>query len=59
MKVEKPDPPIVGKVTHCTIELSWLHVKEKLASDGESVAGYRYILQECEKNKKEWINVYS
>lgn len=51
----KPDPPVVGKVTHHSIELFWTHIKEKV---GPSVR-VRYALQEAEKNKHEWGNVYS
>lgn len=55
MAIEKPDPPVVGKVTHHSIELNWNHVKEKLPTNHR----YKYVLQECDKSKKEWGNVYS
>lgn len=56
MKLEKPDPPVVLKVTHFSIELSWDHVKVKL-SQGERV---KYTLQEFVNTpKREWTTVYS
>ena len=45
----------MGKVTHHSIELIWNHVKEKL----DSTKRYRYTLQEADKNKQGWGNVYS
>lgn len=54
--LEKPDPPIVGKVTHSTIELNWVHVKERL----EPNQRYKYSLQELSNtNKREWGTIYS
>jgi hypothetical protein len=53
--LEKPDPPVVGKVTHHSIELTWTHVKEKLPSNQR----FKYTLQEADSKKKEWGNVYS
>ena len=55
MPLERPDPPEVGKVTHHTIELKWDHVKLTLPSGQR----YKYVLQESDKAKKEWGNVYS
>lgn len=56
MPIERPDPPIIGRVTHSTIEIFWNHVKDKLP-DGKR---YRFTLQElCENLKQEWGTVYS
>ena len=55
MPLERPDPPEVGKVTHHTIELKWDHVKLALPPGQR----YKYVLQESDKGKKEWGNVYS
>jgi hypothetical protein len=55
MTLEKPDPPVVGKVTHHNIELTWSHVKEKLPAGQR----FKYVLQGSDKNKKEWENVYT
>lgn len=56
MILEKPDPPVVGKVTHVTIELNWNHVKSKLTPNKR----YRYSIQElCNNLKREWGTVYS
>ena len=52
----RPDPPIVGKVTHVSIELDWGFLKEKLPHDRR----YRFSIQEMsENNKQEWGTVYS
>jgi fibronectin type 3 and ankyrin repeat domains protein 1 len=51
----KPDPPVVGKVTHHSVELFWTHIKEKVGAN----VRVRYALQEADKNKHEWGNVYS
>jgi hypothetical protein len=32
VRIEKPDPPVVLKVTHHSIELNWDHVKKQLSS---------------------------
>jgi fibronectin type 3 and ankyrin repeat domains protein 1 len=54
--IDRPDPPVVGKVTHHSLELTWQHVKEKLNPNER----FRYTLQEGNsKNKQEWCNVYS
>ena len=55
MALEKPDPTVVGKVTHHSIELKWNHVKEKLPQNQR----FKYVLQEADKSKKEWGNIYS
>ena len=56
MPIERPDPPVIGKVTHTSIEIIWNHVKDKL-TDGRR---YKFTLQEiCENNKQEWGTVYS
>lgn len=55
MPVERPDPPVVGKVTHHSIELIWMHVKEKI----EPNKRFKFILQEADRSKKEWGNVYA
>ncbi len=55
VSVKRPDPPVVGKVTHYSIELIWNHVKAKLEPNRK----YKYTLQEADKHKSEWGNVYS
>lgn len=56
MPIERPDPPIIGRVTHTSIEIFWNHVKDKI-TDGKR---YKFTLQElCENNKQEWGTVYS
>ena len=52
----RPSPPVLGKVTHSTIELFWDHVKEKLVPNQR----YRYTVQEmASTNRREWSTVYS
>lgn len=51
----KPDPPVVGKVTHHSIELMWSHIKEKIGADKR----LKYTLQEIDKHKHDWGNVYA
>lgn len=58
MPLEKPDAPVVGKVTHHTIELKWEHVKQALPVVTHAKR-YKYLLQESDTKKKEWRNVYS
>ncbi len=55
VRIEKPDPPTVQKVTHYSIELNWDHVKKALHDER-----LKYNLQEYSNNsKREWITVYS
>ncbi|RMZ93619.1 Fibronectin type 3 and ankyrin repeat domains 1, partial [Brachionus plicatilis] len=53
--IERPDPPVVGKVTHHTIELIWMHLKEKLPTNQK----FKFVVQEADKKKKEWGQVYA
>lgn len=53
--IERPEPPVVGKVTHHSIELIWMHMKEKLPTDQK----FKFVLQEADKKKKEWGQVYA
>lgn len=55
--MKRPDPPLFGKVTHHSIELTWAHVKKKLPSDQR----FKYNLQEIDhqKKNKEWGNIYA
>lgn len=55
MPLDKPDPPVVGKVTHHSIELIWTSAKENLPKDQR----FKFTLQESDKAKKEWGNIYS
>ena len=55
MPINKPDPPVVGKVTHHSIELIWTNVKDTLPKDQR----FKFTLQESDKAKKEWGNIYS
>lgn len=56
MVFERPNPPVVGKVTHYTIALEWAHVKATLPSDIK----FKYRIQESNVYKKaEWSTVYT
>ena len=56
MSLSRPDPPVLGKVTHASVELLWSHVKEKL----EPNQRYKFTVQELSQNiKREWATVYS
>lgn len=54
VSVEKPESPVFGKVTHRTIELIWKHVKDALPA-----GRFKFTLQEFDKKKKDWNNVYT
>ncbi len=56
MRLDKPDPPVVVKVTHTSIQLDWSHVTAK--QPGQK---FTYSIQELatNSNKKEWGVVYS
>lgn len=56
VSLEKPNPPVVGKVTHFSIYLEWSHVKEYLPPKKR----YRFKLQESSlAGKFEWATVYT
>jgi hypothetical protein len=55
VSLERPDPPVVNKITYNSAELNWAHVKDILPSDQR----FKYILQEMSSNKKDWTNVYT
>lgn len=55
MSLERPDAPIVSKITYNSAELNWTHVKEMLPSDQR----FKYTLQEISSNRKDWTNVYT
>ena len=56
MSLERPNPPLVVKVTYYTIELEWSHVKASL----DSKKRYKFKLQEANMFKKtEWSTVYT
>lgn len=56
MSLERPNPPVVGKVTHFNITLEWMHVKEYLPPKKR----YRFKLQESSYHQKfEWTTVYT
>ena len=48
----KPNPPIVGKVTHCTVELYWQAIKL------EGHKNLKFIVQEAD-GKSDFGTVYS
>lgn len=51
----RPDPPVVGKVTHVSIDLDWSHVKKD-----SPYAKLKFIVQELSNNnKREWGIIYS
>jgi hypothetical protein len=54
---DKPNPPVVGKVTHHSIELYWDDPGRKQAVNGERL---KYCVQEEEMNKTRGFgNVYN
>nr|XP_054766414.1 fibronectin type 3 and ankyrin repeat domains 1 protein-like [Lytechinus pictus] len=54
---KKPDPPVVGKVTHHSIELYWdAAAKQDTVSKGDG--RLRYIIQESDQTQG-WGNVYT
>ena len=55
VSLERPDAPIVSKITYNSAELNWTHVKEMLPSDQR----FKYTLQEISSNRKDWTNVYT
>ncbi len=56
VSLERPNPPVVGKVTHFTIYLEWSHVKEYLPKNKR----YRFKIQESSMSGKyEWTTVYT
>lgn len=68
MKLNKPDPPIVGKVTHTNINLDWSHVSKQMRAANINnrtqsqlaKERYKYSMQELSSaSKKEWGIVYS
>ena len=68
VRIDKPDPPVVVKVTHHSIELSWEHVKAKPSSASSAASPrppasadrLKFSLQEYSNNSKhEWTSVYS
>ena len=54
MTLIKPEPPVVGKVTHRTIELIWKHVKDSLPA-----GRFKFTLQEYDNKKKDWNTAYT
>ena len=53
--VLKPDPPVIGKITHHSIECNWKHVQKNLPKNQR----FKFILQErSSKSINELINVY-
>lgn len=56
MSLERPNPPVVGKVTHFTIYLEWSHVKDYIPKNKR----YRFKIQESSLHYKyEWTTVYT
>ena len=55
MSLEKPNPPVFGKVTHRAIELIWKHVKDSLPA----AKRFKFLLQEYDQKKKDWSTVYT
>ena len=54
----KPDPPVVGKVTHFSVELCWDETyKEAVANANGKFARLRTCVQELESSKS-WGNIY-
>jgi hypothetical protein len=58
MTLFRPNPPVVGKVTHHTIELDWSHNKKDL--DPMYLKDIRFKVQELSpsQNKNEWNTIY-
>ena len=58
VRIEKPDPPVVIKATHYSIELSWDHVEQSF--EDKNYVKLKFTLQEFSNNaKREWLTVYS
>ncbi len=55
MTVERPEPPVVGKVTHHSIELDWSNCRDRLPFN----VRYRFTIQESDLTRREWSTVYS
>ncbi len=54
--LEKPEPPLIGEITHFSIAISWKHVKDKLPYGQR----FKFCLQEqSHKTKGEWIVIYT
>ena len=52
----QPEPVIISKITHHSIECTWKHVRASLPKNQR----FKYILQELSpKNKGEWYTVYT
>ena len=53
---DTPDPPVVGRVTHCSIELFWDQEREYDETDSEE--RIKYCVQEEKGNSRRYHNVY-
>ena len=60
--IQRPDPPIVGKVTHCSIELYWTDnmndIEKKVARRLRKEERLKVTLQEQDRHGQ-WVNVYA
>ncbi|XP_046850344.1 fibronectin type 3 and ankyrin repeat domains 1 protein-like [Xenia sp. Carnegie-2017] len=54
--MEAPDPPVIGQVTHNTIELFWDQSREKCVTNNEE--RIKYCIQEEEGKSKNYFTVY-
>ena len=53
---DQPDPPVVGRVTHCNVELFW--DQERKHTEPDSEGRIKYCVQEEEGNSRRYHNVY-
>ncbi len=55
-KLATPEPPLISKITHHSLECTWKHVKSSLPRNHK----WKYVLQERRpKNKSEWFTIYT
>jgi hypothetical protein len=55
---DKPDPPVIGRVTHCSVELFWDQERKHTESDVGSEVRTRYCVQEEEGKSRRYRTVY-
>ena len=55
---DKPDPPVVGRVTHCSVELFWDQENKHAELDLGPEERIKYCVQEEEGNSRRYRRVY-
>ena len=56
--MDKPDPPVVGRVTHCSVELFWDQERKHAELNLGPEQRIKYCVQEEEGNSRRYHNVY-